>query len=88
MKPIDAIRTAITRAAELITISNRGRIDKDLLAAIVGVPDNPLENIQAIEKVSFVMKAEKVYKNVKSIEWVYTGIATARVSPDYFAVAT
>ena len=68
MKPIDAIRSATTKAAQLMGITNRGRLEKDLLADIIGVRGNPLEDIRVLENVSFVMKAGKVYKNLESVE--------------------
>ena len=63
MSPMDAIRTATVNAAHLL------RKDKDLgdvsagkYADVVAVPGNPLDDIQAMGKVSFVMKAGAIYK--------------------------
>ena len=62
MTPIDAIRTATVNAADLLGVKDRGNIAPGLLADIVAVPGNPLDNIRAVEDVSFVMKGGQVYK--------------------------
>ena len=62
MTPIQAIQTATINAADLMGITNRGKIEKGLLADIIGVPGNPLENINVMENVKFVMKGGEIYK--------------------------
>lgn len=62
MSPIDAIRTATLNASDLLGVNDRGNIAPGLLADIVAVPGNPLENIRVIEDVRFVMKGGQVYK--------------------------
>ena len=62
MAPLEAIRTATVNAADLMDIEDRGRIRTGLLADIVAVAGNPLENIRLLEDVKFVMKDGKVYK--------------------------
>ena len=62
MSPLEALRSATINAAELLGVDDRGRIAKGLLADIVAVPGNPLEDITATERVSFVMKGGVVYK--------------------------
>jgi imidazolonepropionase-like amidohydrolase len=66
MKPIDAIRTATVNAADLLGLTDRGVIAPRRLADLVAVPGNPLEDIRALERVSWVMKGGVVYKSVKS----------------------
>jgi imidazolonepropionase-like amidohydrolase len=44
-------------------VSDRGKIAPGLLADLVAVPGNPLENIRVLEDVRFVMKGGQVYKN-------------------------
>jgi len=61
-KPADAIRSATTVAAELIDRPDRGRLAPGLLADIVAVAGNPLDNIRLLENVTFVMKGGTVYK--------------------------
>jgi imidazolonepropionase-like amidohydrolase len=62
MTPIDAIRAGTVNAAELLRVPDRGRIAEGLLADLVAVHGNPLENIRAVEDVRFVMKGGRVYK--------------------------
>ncbi len=63
MTPLEAIRAATTVSAELIDAPELGRIAPGMLADIVGVPGNPLEDITATQRVAFVMKDGKVYKD-------------------------
>ena len=57
MTPMQAIETATRTAAELLDMSDRvGTIEPGKLADLVAVPGNPLEDITAMQRVSFVMK--------------------------------
>lgn len=62
MTPVDAIRTATVNATDLLGVSDRGNIAPGLLADLVAVPGNPLENIRVLEDVRFVMKGGQIYK--------------------------
>jgi len=62
MTPIDAIRASTTVAAEVLGVDDRGRIAAGLLADIVAVPGNPLNDITVMQRPTFVMKGGKVYK--------------------------
>lgn len=62
MTPLAAIQTATINAADLLGVEDRGRLRPGGLADIVAVPGNPLEDIAAMERVTFVMKAGVVYK--------------------------
>ncbi|MGH9658696.1 MAG: metal-dependent hydrolase family protein, partial [Bryobacteraceae bacterium] len=63
MRPIDAIRAATINAAELLGRRDQvGSIDPGLLADVIAVPGNPLDDVRALEKVHFVMKGGRVYK--------------------------
>lgn len=66
MTPLDAIRAATTVAAELIDVDDRGRLEAGLLADIIAVPGNPLEDIGVTEQVRFVMKGGQVYRHDES----------------------
>jgi imidazolonepropionase-like amidohydrolase len=62
MTPADAIRTATVNATDLLGVSDRGKIAPGLLADLVAVSGNPLENIRMLEDVRFVMKGGQIYK--------------------------
>ena len=64
MKPIEAIRSATTRAAELLRMEKQiGSIESGKLADIIAVEGNPVDDIKALTRVTFVMKAGHVYKS-------------------------
>lgn len=62
MSPLDAIRTATLNTADLFGLTDRGRIAEGLRADLIAVPGNPLERIEAMETVVFVMKAGTIHK--------------------------
>ncbi len=63
MAPAEAIRTGTVNAAELLGLGDRlGRLHAGLLADVVAVPGNPLEDIRVLEDVRFVMRDGQVYK--------------------------
>jgi imidazolonepropionase-like amidohydrolase len=65
--PAKVILQAMTfNAAKLTGVENqRGAIKAGQFADIIAVPDNPLDNIATLKKVSFVMKNGKVFKPAK-----------------------
>ncbi|MFQ6112911.1 MAG: amidohydrolase family protein [bacterium] len=66
MKPIDALRSATSIAAELLGISEiTGTIEKNKSAEIIAFAGDPLVNITAVQKVSFVMKEGTIYLEKK-----------------------
>ena len=56
MPPLEAIRSATLNDADLLRVSDRGRIAPGLLADLIAVPGNPLEDVRVLERVRFVMK--------------------------------
>ncbi len=62
MTPLQALQAATTVCAELIDADDLGRIAPGMLADIVGVPGNPLDDITLTQRVKFVMKDGRVYK--------------------------
>ncbi len=60
MTPAHALRTATINAADLIGIDDRGELKEGLRADIIAVAENPLDDIRAMERVSFVMQAGRV----------------------------
>ena len=66
MKPLDALRAATTTASQLLRMEKQiGTIERGKLADIIAVEGNPLEDIHALGKIAFVMKAGQVYKASK-----------------------
>ena len=64
--PAATLKAITTDAAEFLRIGKtRGSIAKGMAADIIATPANPLENIQALRQVSFVMKGSKVVKSKK-----------------------
>ena len=62
MKPLEAVRAATTRAAELLRMEKQvGAVEPGKYADIIAVEGNPLEDIRALRRVAFVMKAGQVY---------------------------
>jgi imidazolonepropionase-like amidohydrolase len=62
MSPPAALRSATSVAASLLGVDDRGTLSAGKLADIVAVPGNPLSDITAMERVSFVMKDGVVVK--------------------------
>ena len=62
MSPLEAIRSATINAADLLGVDDRGQIAEGLLADMVAVSGNPLNDITAMENVRFVMKGGQVYR--------------------------
>lgn len=64
MQPIDAIRSATVRASELLRMERQiGTIEPGKFADVIAVEGNPLDDIGALARVAFVMKAGQVYKS-------------------------
>jgi imidazolonepropionase-like amidohydrolase len=63
MTPLGAIRAATTVAAELIDVTDRGRLEPGLLADVIAVPGDPLGDIGVTEDVRFVMKGGAVHRD-------------------------
>ncbi|MGX9673389.1 amidohydrolase family protein [Mycobacterium sp. HM-7] len=63
LPPLAVLRGATSTAADLLNVTDRGRIAEGLLADIVAVPSDPLSDISVTQHVSFVMKGGKVYVN-------------------------
>jgi imidazolonepropionase-like amidohydrolase len=66
MKPLDAIRSATVRTAELLRMDKQlGTLEPGKLADVIAVDGDPLQDIGALRRVAFVMKAGEVYKEPK-----------------------
>ena len=65
--PMDILRAMTTNAAELLRINKtRGSIGVGLSADIVATPANPLEDIEGLRKIDFVMKDGKIVRKPAS----------------------
>lgn len=63
MPAIEALRSATLTNAMLLQMSNElGQLKEGFIADIIAVNDNPLQKIETMENVVFVMKEGKVYK--------------------------
>jgi imidazolonepropionase-like amidohydrolase len=65
--PADILRAMTTDAAELLRVNKvRGNLSEGLSADIVATPANPLEDIESLRKIDFVMKDGKVVRKPAS----------------------
>ena len=64
MSELDALRTATIHAADLLGTPDRGRLAEGMLADIIAVPGNPLDDIEVTRDVQFVMLGGRVLKHV------------------------
>ncbi len=63
MSPVEALRAATVRPAEMLGMSGQiGVIAPGAYADIIAVDGDPLKNIEALGNVTFVMKEGQVYK--------------------------
>jgi len=63
MTPMQAIRAATSVAAELLGMQDKiGAVEAGKLADIIAVDADPLQEVSALERVSFVMKGGVIYK--------------------------
>lgn len=64
MPAMEAIQSATVTNAKILGLGDRlGQIKPNYIADIVATDTNPLEDISAMERVQFVMKEGRIYKN-------------------------
>jgi imidazolonepropionase-like amidohydrolase len=64
MSPLEAIRSATVRGAELLRLDREiGTLDAGKAADVIAVEGDPLQDIAALSRVVFVMKGGQVYKS-------------------------
>jgi imidazolonepropionase-like amidohydrolase len=64
MSELEALRTATIYAADLLDTPDRGALAVGMLADIIAVPGNPLDDITVTKDVRFVMLGGRVVKHV------------------------
>ena len=63
MPPAEILKSMTTIDAELLRINKqRGAIAQGLAADIVATPADPLDDIEALRKINFVMKNGKIVR--------------------------
>ncbi len=68
--PIDLLRMMTVNCAKLLDVyGERGVLEVGKAADLVALTENPLENIQALRKIHFVMKDGVVYKRDGRFIW-------------------
>jgi imidazolonepropionase-like amidohydrolase len=64
MSPAAALRSATANAADLLGLARTtGTLEPGKAADVIAVPGNPLTDIKTMEKIRFVMKGGKVFRN-------------------------
>lgn len=62
MKPLDALQAGLLNGAKLLGWQNEiGALKPNYFADVIAVPGNPLDDISALTRVSFVMKSGAIY---------------------------
>lgn len=62
MSPLAVLRAATVTSADLIGVTDRGRLAEGLLADVIAVPGDPLRDITVTQDVRFVMKGGEVFR--------------------------
>lgn len=63
MTPINALRAATVNAARLLDVADQlGTIEAKKIADIIAVNGNPLDDVTKLQRIEFIMKDGKVYK--------------------------
>lgn len=63
MKPVEALQAGLLNGAKLLGWQNEiGELKPGYFADVIAVPGNPLEDIAAVTRVSFVMKGGVIYR--------------------------
>ena len=71
MPPMEAIRSATVHAADLLGVTEiLGSIEKGKLADIIAIEDNPLENIETLLDVPFVMKTGRFIRTSRRLQGI------------------
>ena len=73
LTPLRAIQAGTMEGARLLGKADElGQLTPGYDADVIGVPDNPLQDISALQHVGFVMKGGKVYRLPSQPNWLKT----------------
>ena len=74
----DTLKAMTINAVQLLGVdAERGTIRPGMAADIVAAPENPLDNIQTLKRVSFVMKDGRVFRTTLTSRSVVIRLATS-----------
>jgi imidazolonepropionase-like amidohydrolase len=73
MSELEALRTATIYAPDLLDTPDRGALSVGMLADIIAVPGNPLDDITVTKDVRFVMLGGNVVKHVMGGHDMHSG---------------
>lgn len=64
MSPMDAIKSATSRAADMLEMTGKiGVLAPGAYADVIAVPGDPVKDIKQLGNVQFVMKGGQVFKS-------------------------
>ena len=63
MTPVEVLHAATAGNAEILELTDRGRIQAGLLADLIAVQGNPVTDITALRRVNFVMKGGEIFRS-------------------------
>jgi imidazolonepropionase-like amidohydrolase len=67
MSPLEALRSATVRGAELLRLEKEiGTLEPGKAADVIAVAGDPLKDVSVLERVAFVMKGGRVYKGTRT----------------------
>ena len=66
MKPLQALQSATSVNAKALMLKDRGMIQSGLLADLIAVEGNPVQDIRALRKVGLVMKGGVIHRQLGS----------------------
>ena len=69
MSPLDVVRSATVRAAELLGVEHElGRVAEGMIADLIAVPGDPTRNVSALRDVSLVVKSGAIVHRPESAQ--------------------
>jgi imidazolonepropionase-like amidohydrolase len=78
MTPAESLQTAFLPAAQMLNygwVDHVGSLEKGKYADIIAVAGNPLQDVDEMERVRFVMKGGRVYRDNLTMSTVSSSVA-------------